>query len=187
LKPFPKIETERLILSKLKAEDIPAIVQYAGNKKISDYTSHIPFPYEEKDAIFWLNQAQEGYRNGTHLTLGIHLKSSSAFIGGIGLTINQRYNRAELGYWIAEAEWNKGFTSEAAKALIDYAFQEMGLHKITSSYMSMNPASGKVMEKCGMHKEGEQKDQILKNGVYLDLILYGLTIDQYEKISAKSR
>lgn len=175
---FPKIETERLILSALKASDVPAIVKYAGNKKISDYTSHIPFPYEEKDAVFWINMAQQGLRNGTHLILGIRLKQNEEFIGGIGLTIHSTYKRAEIGYWIAEDHWNKGYTSEAAKALIDYAFQEMGLHKITSSYMSKNPASGKVMEKCGMHKEGEQKDQILKNGVYHDLILYGLTADQ---------
>lgn len=179
--PFPKIETERLILSELKAEDVAAIVQYAGNKKISDYTSHIPFPYEEKDAVFWINQAHQGYRNGSHLTLGLHLKPDNEFVGGMGLTIDQRFKRAELGYWIAEEQWNKGYTSEAAKALIDYAFKEMDLHKITSSYMRMNPASGKVMEKCGMHKEGEQKDQILKNGVYHDLILYGLTKDQYEE------
>ena len=177
---FPKIETERLYLSELRAADVPQIVKYCGNEKIAQYTSHIPSPYKEKDAIFWINSAQQGLRKGTQLTLGIRLKEGNEFIGGMGLIITSVYKRAEIGYWLAEEHWNKGYTSEAAKALIDYAFKNLDLNKITSSYMRYNPASGKVMENCGMFREGEQKDQILKNGVYHDLILYGLTKEQYE-------
>ncbi|OAB80473.1 GNAT family N-acetyltransferase [Cochleicola gelatinilyticus] len=176
---FPKIETERLFLNELKAQDIPDIVKYASNKNISEFTQNVPFPYSEKDAVFWINMAREGFKKGTNLIFAIRHKPENQFIGGIGLSIETKSNRAEIGYWIAEPFWNKGYITEASKAVIKYSFKVLKLQKVTSSHFNSNPASGRVMRKNGMKKEGELEKHILKNNVYHDLILYGLTKEQF--------
>ena len=80
---FPQLETERLILSQLRASDIPAIVDYANHKPIADYTLNIPYPYSENDAIYWLNQAHQGFRNNTLFVFAIRQKSDQSFMAYI--------------------------------------------------------------------------------------------------------
>ena len=178
---LPQIETERLILTELKSEDIKDIVKYASNKNISDYTLNLPHPYYEKDAIYWINLAHQGLKSETNYIFAIRLKDGNRFVGGIGLTIEKRFNRAEIGYWIAEPFWRKGMATEATKAIIEFGFDKLGLNKLTSSHLAKNPASGKVMEKSGMVKEGELKQHIFKKPEYHDLILYGIIKQQYDK------
>jgi RimJ/RimL family protein N-acetyltransferase len=181
MKTFPKIKTERLFLTELKAEDIPNIVKYASNKNISNFTQNIPFPYGEKDAIFWINIANQGFENGNQYTFAIRPKDNGNFIGGIGIKIEQNNNRAEIGYWIGESFWGKGYATEATKAIIKFGFENLNLNKFTSSHLANNPASGKVLKNSGMKKEGELKENILKESKYIDLILFGLTKEQNEK------
>jgi len=182
---FPKIETLRLVLSELKAKDIPRIVQYASNETISANTLNIPYPYHEKDAIYWLNQAFIGFKEGSQYIWGIRLKPTQDFIGGISLIISINHHRAEIGYWIGEPFWNKGYTTEATQALIKFCFEKLNLDKITSSHIVYNPASGRVMEKCGMIKEGILSQHIYKKGAYHDLVQYGLTRKQYDEAIMK--
>ncbi len=172
---LPEIKTERLILTELKAEDIKDIVKYASNKNISDYTLNLPHPYSEKDAIYWINLAHQGLKSGTSYIFAIRLIGENKFVGGIGLGIEKRFNRAEIGYWIAEPFWRKGIATEATKAIIEFGFNGLGLNKLTSSHLAKNPASGKVMQNSGMKKEGELKEHILKKTEYHDLVLYGIT------------
>ena len=179
LSKFPEIETSRLILSRLKSADVPDIVRFASNKKIFKTTLNLPDPYSEEDAVYWINLANDGFKKGTDLILGIRQKPNLNFIGGIGLRINRRFNRAEIGYWIAVPFWNEGFATEATKAIISYGFQHLNLNKFTSSHFAINPASGKVMSKCGMIEEGKLESHILKGGTYHDLVLYGLTKEMY--------
>jgi RimJ/RimL family protein N-acetyltransferase len=181
MQPFPEIETARLRLTELKSGDVPHIVQLASNPRVSDYTINLPFPYAEKDAIYWLNLAYQGFKNGTHYIFAIRLKAENACIGGIGLTLETRFDRAEIGYWLGEPYWNRGYAPEATTAIIRFGFGTLGLNKITSSYLAQNPASGRVMQKCGMTREGELKEHVRKGNVYHALVLYGLTRSDYEK------
>lgn len=177
---FPQLETDRLILGQLEWTDIPKIVKYAGNKEIADKTLNIPHPYHEKDAIFWINSSMQGLKNGTQYTFGIRIKSKKKFIGGIGLKVNLRFNRAELGYWIAESFWDKGYATEATKEILRFGFEELELNKIHATHLVENPASGKVMIKNGMIKEAELKEHIKKGNLYHTLIQYRLTKSEYE-------
>ncbi|KEO72662.1 GNAT family N-acetyltransferase [Anditalea andensis] len=184
---LPKIETERLILDELTAADIPYIVSYASNISISAHTLNIPHPYAEKDAIYWINLSIQGLKNKTNFIFAIRLKTSGEFIGGIGLTVDQKFSRAEVGYWIAQSFWNNGYTTEAAKSIIQFGFDKLSLNKITSSHFEKNPASGRVMVKCKMTKEGELKEHIHKNGLFHTLFLYGLTKSEYKTIISTAR
>ncbi|PHN04890.1 GNAT family N-acetyltransferase [Flavilitoribacter nigricans DSM 23189 = NBRC 102662] len=180
---FPTIKTERLVLSQLSAADIPRIVTYAAEKEISQYTLNIPFPYTEQDAIFWINQSNQGFKNGTQLIFAIRLQPELDFIGGIGLTLSENYHRAEIGYWVGKPFWNRGYTSEAVEAIIGYGFQNLQLNKLMATHLDKNPASGRVMLKNGMVQEGTLREHIFKDGAYFDLIHYGLTRKAFEKLS----
>lgn len=180
---FPKIETNRLILGRLSYKDIPKIIEYAGNKKVAETTLNIPHPYEEKDAVFWINSANIGLESKTQYTFGIRTKIEDEFIGGIGLKIDNRFQSAELGYWIAEPYWNKGFASEAVEAILKFGFTELNLNKIFATHLVENQASGKVMTKNGMLKEGELKDHTKKGNLFKSLIQYRLTQNEFKNIN----
>ncbi|MAT56782.1 MAG: GNAT family N-acetyltransferase [Ignavibacteriae bacterium] len=177
---FPEIKTSRLILGKLSINDIPKIIEYASNKKIADTTLNIPHPYEVRDAIFWINNANKGFENKSQFTFGIKIKTNYEFIGGIGLKINNVLNQAELGYWIAEKYWNKGFATEAVEAIIKFGFKELHLNKICASHLEQNPASGKVLIKNGMIKEGELIMETKKDDHYKVLIQYRLNRTEFD-------
>ena len=180
MEPLPRLKTNRLLLSQPTANDIPFIVQYAANKRVSDYTN-LPYPYSEQDAIYWINLANQGYKQGTHHIFAIRLKPRNNFIGGIALTIEQQFKRADIGYWLAEPYWNQGYTTEATKAIMHYGFDQLSLNKLTSSHLDQNPASGRVILKSGLLKEGELKEHICKQSMYHSLLVYGLTKQDYQR------
>ena len=177
---IPTLTTQRLSLGELFAADIPTIVQYAGNPNVAEHLLNLPHPYYEKDAIFWINMAQQGWADGTKCIFGIRQKDTKAFMGGVGLHIDARFNRAELGYWIAEPFWGKGYMSEAVGTVIQYGFEEVELNKIYAIHLLDNPASGKVMQKNGMVKEGEMKEHVKTRKGYQDIAQYGLTRGLYD-------
>lgn len=182
MKIFPTLRTKRLILNQVKPKDIPDIVTYAGNKKITETTRTMPHPYFEEDAIAWINMVNQGFRNKDKYIFAIREKSTEAFMGGIGLSIAVDDNRAELGYWIAECFWNKGYTSEAVKSILKFGFEELDLNKITAAYIDTNIASGKIMDKNGMVKEGELKNHDMKDSEYKTLIQYRMLKTEYESL-----
>ncbi|RXK82795.1 GNAT family N-acetyltransferase [Filimonas effusa] len=176
---FPQLETERLLLNELQETDLQNLVQYANNKKVSEYTLNLPYPYKEEDALYWLDTVRKGFEHKSQFFFAIRLKEDGEFIGGIGLVPDQRHKRAEIGYWLAEPFWNRNILTEAAMAVIDFGFNAMELNKITAHYLEGNPASGRVMQKCSMEKEGELKEHIYKDERFYDIEIYGLTRSSY--------
>ncbi|WP_291725805.1 GNAT family N-acetyltransferase [Bernardetia sp.] len=177
-----QLESKNLILNSLSYKDIPKIIEYAGNRKVSDNLLNLPFPYHERDAVFWINMANEGRDIGDAYKFAIRLKADQAlsFIGGIGLMIDKKHNKAELGYWIAEPFWGQGLVSEAVGAMIKFGFEVLELNKIFANHFISNPASGKVMIKNGMIKEAYIKDHYKKGDEYMDVIQYRLTKEEYQ-------
>lgn len=176
---FPQLPTERLILRELTLNDVPTIVAYAGNKDVAKTALNIPHPYEEKDALFWIDMAQRGFEDKTQYIFGISLNETHEFVGGISLRVDSKYDRGELGYWIAKKYWNKGYATEAVGAVLRFGFERVGLHKVYASHYVENPASGKVMLKNGMIKEGELKDHVKKGNLYRSVVQYRLTKGEF--------
>ena len=87
---FPTLRTPRLILGQLEVSDIPRIIEYADNPNIANNLRNLPQPYREKDAIFWLNMAREGFENQEVYVFKLGLKATNDFIGGMGLHIKIR-------------------------------------------------------------------------------------------------
>ncbi len=172
MKKFPVIETERLILSQLEERDVPFIVEYLQHRIYSDLTSNIPYPYTESDARFWLKMSKDTFEENTGYTFGIRNKEGH-IMGAIGLH-DREDDKAELGYWLGIPHWNKGYVTEAAKAIVDFGFNELGFHKIFATHFLHNPASGRIMEKIGMVQEAVLIQEIKKDGEYFDLVRYSI-------------
>ncbi|CAM2928675.1 N-acetyltransferase [Chryseobacterium flavum] len=172
IKEFPVLETERLVLSKLEEKDIPLITNYLQHRIYSDLTSNIPHPYTDNDARLWIKMSEESFKNNTGYTFGIRNKEWH-IIGAIGLH-DRDDDKAELGYWIGMPYWNKGYVTEAAKAIVNFGFSQLNLNKIFATHFIHNPASGKIMEKIGMEKEAVLKQHVKKDGDYFDLIMYSI-------------
>lgn len=179
MKVLHQLQTERLELRPPTAKDIPNIIQYAGDRRISDMVLNIPHPYDEQDAIFWINLNNQDRKHNLGHTFGIFLQGSDEMIGAIGIKINLEHNRGALGYWLAVPHWNKGYMTEAAKAMLDFGFHHLKINKILATHLVENPASGQVMIKNGMIKEGVLKDHFKKGDTYLSVVQYRLTKAEY--------
>lgn len=147
---FPELHTPRLKLRKIQSEDIPSLVRYANNKKISDQIINIPFPYQEMDAIMRLSYVVQGFKQRTRFVFGIFLKEKVELIGEISLHLETDKSIAQLGYWVAEPFWNRGIASEAVSAMVRFGFDQLNLRLIYATCHADNIASGKVLLKNGM-------------------------------------
>lgn len=171
---YPKLETERLLLRKFKMSDAKSVQKMAGEKAIYETTLNIPHPYEDGVAENWIGSHLENFKEKKSLTFAVIDKKEKKLVGAIGLAF-MRYNKAEIGYWIGKDFWDKGYCTEAGKALVDYAFSNLGMNKIIGRHLFINPASGRVMQKLGMTKEGVFEDDVLKDDFYHDIVYYGIT------------
>ncbi len=177
--PFPRLETPRLWLRAFTPADVLPLVALAGNYEVARNTLNIPHPYRAEDARHWVQATQEAHAQQTGYAFAIELRATGEFIGGIGLTLERRFDRAEAGYWLGQPHWGRGLASEALGALLRFGFEELGLNKIYATHLAGNPASGRVMRKNGMIKEGELVQHTRRDGQYHDLWQYRLTRAEY--------
>ncbi len=174
MNPRPTLETKRLLLRPFNLSDAKNVQLYAGDFSIADVTLNVPHPYEDGMAEQWIESHQKKYEDGELINYAITLKPHQEIIGAIGLTIEKRFSRAELGYWIGKPFWSRGICTEAALALIDYAFLNHDIHKIISTHLVRNPASGRVMQKIGMTQEGTFKEHVKKWDKWEDINFYSI-------------
>jgi ribosomal-protein-alanine N-acetyltransferase len=175
----PTIETERLILRPYTLDDAPELQRLIGDKDIAATTLNIPHPYEDGMAEEWIGRHQERFDKGEGLSFAITHREEGFFIGGIGLNVNREYESAELGYWVGKPYWNNGYCTEAARAVVRYGFEVLGLNRIHATHMTRNPASGRVMQKTGMKHEGCLRQHIKKWGKFEDIEGYGIVRSEY--------
>lgn len=170
----PSLETDRLLLRPFAISDASRVQTLAGAARVYETTLNIPHPYQDGMAEEWIASHASQFYDGGGVTLAVTLKSDGSLIGAIGLMAVPSHQRAELGYWIGVPYWNNGYCTEAAIVIIRYGFDVLKFHKITANHLECNVASGRVMKKAGMAKEGVLVDEVRKDGSFHTLIVYGL-------------
>jgi [ribosomal protein S5]-alanine N-acetyltransferase len=170
------IKTERLILRNLKKSDAPSIAKYANDYEVSKWLAKMPYPYTVENANWWINHANDKAKEipRTDYTFGIDLNGE--IIGGIGIhEISDRIG--EVGYWIGREHWQKGYGSEALKAIVDYA-SDIGLRGLYAKVYVGNPSSGKLLEKCGFKQDKSFKGKVIckADGIEHDDLKYDLQL-----------
>lgn len=169
----PTLHTTRLVLRPFTAADTPVVQRLVGAASIADTTLNIPHPYLDGMAEAWITTHAEAYANRENVVFAIAVPNEG-LVGAINLRLELDHRRGELGYWIGEPYWGRGYATEATIAVIDFGFTSLDLNRIEARYLSRNPASGRVMQKAGMQHEGRQRQHILKNGRFEDLEYYGI-------------
>ena len=135
---------------------------------------YLPYPYSVEDARSWIEDHLDNFNANKSYEFAITDKESGQLYGAIALSNNKKFNNGEIAYWIGEDFWGNGFATEAAQAIVEFAFVEKKLHKVFARYFGSNPASGMVMQKIGMKKEGVLIDHLMKDNRYEDLVYYGI-------------
>jgi RimJ/RimL family protein N-acetyltransferase len=170
------IVNDRIHLSEFRSSDKAALVEHLKEKEIYDRTLRIPYPYTEADAENWLDLSRKiTQQQGKPVHWAIR-NDEGYLIGGCGFDGFQigKSHRAEVGYWLAKQYWGQGIMPGVVKKACDFAFAEWDLFKITAHVFAFNPASARVLEKCGFEQEGYLKKHYLKDGTFIDARLYAL-------------
>ncbi|SCO29497.1 uncharacterized protein FFNC_00960 [Fusarium fujikuroi] len=179
------LETQRLILRRFYPSDAEVMSQAADNESISkNLRDGFPSPYTLAAALSFSNNIANNF-DGAGQHCGIFVKANTpenpssepVFIGTIGMMAkNDVYFRTwEMGYWLAETAWGKGYATEAAKALIRWCFETWpDLNRIEACANGGNKASQNVLRKVGLVEEGTRRGAVCKNGEILDEVLFGL-------------
>jgi RimJ/RimL family protein N-acetyltransferase len=142
------LETERLLLRRPTLADVKAIAHLANDRRIADNTRRLPHPYSQAHAVEFVRALADEIRNTTFL-----IEFGSEPIGMVG--VDWRHPDAfEFGYWLGIAYWGKGFGTEAARAVIDFTFEEFCIENLFSGARVTNPASRNILEKCGFQWSG---------------------------------
>lgn len=162
-----KIETERVYLRKFKLSDAKRVAEICNDENLTRYLP-LPYPYTLEMAKEWITSQKTDLK---HQDYAVISKENNKLIGSISLS-DKGDGCKELGYWLAPECHGKGIMTETAHCLISYAFEKLGVHKIIAKHYIENPASGKVMQKCGMNVVGVLKKHALKNNVWHDVCLH---------------
>ena len=149
------IETPRLTLRAPRPQDAEGIAALANDLRIAENTARLPHPYGAADAQAFIAQLSQ---SDSEIAFLITL-AGREIIGVCGIAMPER-NSPELGYWIGVRHWGKGYATEAARAVIDRAFAELGHDTLSASVRVSNPASRRVLEKCGFQWTGVELRRI---------------------------
>ena len=145
---IPVLETKRLALRAPRLEDAKTVATLANDRRIAENTARIPHPYKMSDAEGFISGANKA---GGEAVFLITLRDKTV-IGACGVRLQDE--TPELGYWLGVPHWGNGYATEALHAVIDYAFTDLAHKALQAGARVTNPASRRVLEKCGFQWTG---------------------------------
>ncbi|MEO0563658.1 MAG: GNAT family protein [Chloroflexota bacterium] len=181
---FPKLETERLRMRELFAYDAEPLYENLRKPEIAEAVGVTPFP-SMAHAQHAIKKYRERFTKKQSIRWVYTLKSTGDVIGmGSLQAITPPHLRAELAYEIDQNYWRQGYGAEAARAILNFGFSEMKLHRIEAITEPSNEASRALLEKVGFTYEGTLRARYFRNGKFLDDSYYGLLVTDWEALSA---
>lgn len=143
-------------------EEVARHVLWSAQRDISEARDYVKFMMRR-------------YRDDEPSSWGIVERASGRLVGTIGyMDYSEENGSVEVGYSLARWLWNGGYMTEALARVIAYTFDEMDINRIEAQHELTNPASGRVMEKCGMKREGVLRQRLYNKGKYVDVALYAI-------------
>lgn len=179
------LETARFLLRKIQLRDDYDIFEYSRDPEVARYVQWRAYTniHEARDYIRYM---QRQYRSDQPASWAVVDKATGKVIGTAGYSwLNRDHNSAEVGYSISRLYWNKGVMTEVLAAMLRHGFETLRLHRIEAQHDVRNPASGRVMEKNGMTREGTLRGRLYNKGEYVDVNLYSILYDEWAKSERK--
>ena len=174
------IELKTFTLRKFRGSDASDVLEYASDKETMKHliwrgADNIE---EVKKTIYNNYLSRQG-------VFAIALKDSDKCIGDIEIRINEANERAVFAYVLNRNYWGRGIMSEALNAILALCFDKLELHRVEGGHFTGNEASGRVMEKCGMIKEGLAREVYKAHGIFRDEVRYGILRSEWEKMKSQ--
>lgn len=173
MRKLPTLTTERLVLRPFLLSDATIVQLLAGSREVADTTLAIPHPYLDGMAESWIATHEGAWTRHESATLAI-VEAEAGLVGAISLRIELPQRRAELGYWIGVPYWGRGYATEAVRAMLEFGFRRLSLHRVYAFHFERNPASGRVMAKAGMQREGTLRGHYFRWGAPEDVAVWGI-------------
>jgi len=176
----PTLETQRLHLRRLALEDAEAVYAYASDPEVTRFVLWETHRNLDDSRAF-LQFTLDRYAKDECGEWGIVLKQTGQLIGTIGIVkVSPGHGWCEIGYVIGRPHWRQGYTAEAVRAVIRFAFERMNLNRVEAYHFVENGASGRVMQKVGMAHEGLQRQKFFVKGAHRDIEQYAILREDYE-------
>lgn len=170
----PTLHTARLRLRPFTAADTDAIYALGSNAAVLRYWDAPPWS-ERAQAERFIANCEKMAREGFGVRLAIERSADQSFIGWCAFQKwEPEYRSAMIGYCFAEAAWGQGYATEAAGAVLQWAFDTLDLNRVESGADTRNRASERVLEKLGFVREGTRRESCIVNGEVSDDSVYGL-------------
>ena len=171
---LPELETSRLVLRPLKMRDAGDIYAYASDPDVARYVLWEPHK-SVADTRNYIRCVRALYHRGLPASWAVTLRESGQVIGTIGfMWYSGASCSAEVGYSFSREFWNMGIATEALQAVITSAFGSLPLNRLEAQHDIRNAASGRVMEKCGMRREGILRQRVKNKNEYIDTVLWSV-------------
>ena len=187
--PPPTITLPNCILRPIHPSDVAALQRAADSPTVARFMSYrFPSPYTLQDAQQWIGFALAFKAPGTEVlpSLAICDAQTNTFLGGIGIKTrgDVEDHMYEVGYWLGEASWGKGIATAALRAYSRWLFETFpDVNRLEGMVFEGNEASSKVMRKAGYVYEGTRRKAAVKNGVVMDILVYGLLREECELLN----
>ena len=165
-----KIECAKCVVRDWVRSDKGALLRFANNRNVwRNLTHRFPHPYEEADADWWFSFL-DSMAEPTHWAIEV----DGCAAGGIGVTLGEGtyIKSAEFGYWLGEPYWGRGIMTEAVKLVVPYVMSHFGLIRLESPVFEWNPASMRVLKRCGFVRESVSRSSGFKDGKVIDRVIY---------------
>ena len=179
---LPPLVTERLILRPLRLRDAESLFECTGDPEVARFvlwTAHRSLA-ECRSHIRYMHRL---YRGCEPCSYAIALREGDRAVGTIGFTsYHDAIRTAEIGYSLARRLWGQGYATEALAALLGLCFGRMQLHRVEALHDVENPASGRVMQHCGMRYEGTIRGRVLNKGEWRDVCQWAMLAEDYRDL-----
>ncbi len=175
----PRLETERLILRPYAKSDGPRISSLLKSREVTRYT-FMPHPYRPSDYYAFVRKINTVQARRRNLVFALLEKSTDDLIGGVGChNIDADAKKCEIGYWLAKKYWGEGLMPEAVAAIVTYLFRVRKLRRVYAKVWHPNAKSARVLEKVGFTLEGKLRQDIKRNGRWMDVLVFGMLREEW--------
>lgn len=169
-RPTLNIKTRRLAIRPWTLTDALAQQQAINYRAVTRMTAAMPYPYTLKDSRFWIRKTQRYLDQQPLQHLHLAITHKNEIIGAIGT--DRDGNQAEFGYWLTPSRHGQGMMTEAVRDFVPFVFRTWPVQRLMAKVFLFNPASVRVLEKCGFHRTARESPAINKNGKWLDADIF---------------
>ena len=178
---LPRLETQRLVLRQINPDDLQDLFAYASDPEVTRHLRWGPHRTQAETEAY-LDQVLQEYQTGLDGPWGMEYKDTGKLIGSIHLMdVTAQHRKAEIGFVLSRAYWNRGLATEALRRVLAYSFETVGLNRLEGLCLVENHAARRVLEKAGMVREGLLRQYLFQKGAFRDFELYAILRRDYEQ------